>query len=485
MKIPFRDFMQGVVAQPAPAPSDTAMIAAVLRLAEAIKRTAALCGAEPLRPLAQAADVLLARLQEGSPPTPGAVALIGTALDRLARMLDDLEVGAAPQVLPEPLPPLPADIDGAQPFGRAFADLPRLVDDLGRASGKEIALVIDDGNVRLDRRLIDRLRDPLAQLVRYCVAAGLETPDVRIASNKAREGTVRVAAAQGPDGLLLEVGDDGRGLDLPQIGADALGSGLVTETALAAMTPDNLAQLVFASSVGDEPAADRPDLDAVRSAIAAAGGTVSVRSRAGAGALFTVHLRLALDVARVFIVGAGGRRFALPQGPVVEVLALGGASLHRIERIGNFLLLACRGNLFPAVDLTAALRRPDAGVSGADLPDADLSDADFTDADLPEDERMAAIMRVDGVVFGLLLDTVEDLHEAVVTPRAPPAGARSVCAGETTLEDGSVAPVVDPAALAAFLYQRGSESARPEVFARPVARSRRGNVAQVGSMERA
>lgn len=336
-----------------------------------------------------------------------------------------------------------------QSLERIFATLPRLARDLARELGKEIALVLEGGETELDRQLIEVVRDPLMHLIRNCADHGLESTVERLAAGKSGVGTIRVTALHVAGQILIEVGDDGRGLDLPRIGVTALRRGLVNEAILATMSIDDVARLVFEPGFSTAASVTAISgrgvgLDVVRANIEAIGGDVSVAWTVGGGTCFTVRIPLTLAIAPALIVTAGGQRFALPQLDVAEIVETGPDSPHRREIIQGCEVLNLRGDIVPLIDLASLLR---------------LGSRSATDG-----VSLVAIVRCGGAVLGLGVDAVEDTQEIVVKPIGALLAGLRLYAGHTILGDGSAVLIVDPRGVADTLGLRRTTADRATVL---------------------
>lgn len=380
-------------------------------------------------------ELVLTRNQLADIVRRSGVADLTVALSRLSSIVTDLQDSVMHARM--------------QPLERLFASLPRLVRDLGRDLGKEMALVVEGADTELDRQLIEAIRDPLTHLVRNCADHGLEAAAERLAAGKPAQGVIRVAASHAAGQVFIEVGDDGRGLDLPRIGATALRRGLVSEAALVDMGIDDVARLIFAPGFSTIPTVTAISgrgvgLDVVRANIEAIGGEVTVGSTRGAGTRFTIRIPLTLAIAPALIVSAGGQRFALPQGDVAEIVATGADSPHRLESVQGCDVLRVRDETIPLLDLTAILRLPA--------------------SDLPDDERAVAIIRCGRAAFGLRVDAIDDLQEIVVKPTGDLLANLKVYAGHTILGDGSIVLILDPLGIAERI---GLRKTRRSVESRP------------------
>ncbi|NMJ43186.1 hybrid sensor histidine kinase/response regulator [Roseomonas sp. JC162] len=318
-----------------------------------------------------------------------------------------------------------------QPIGNAWAKLPRLVRDLGHELGKKIDLDMRGAQTELDRQVLELIRDPLTHMVRNSGDHGLETPAERRAAGKPETGRITLNAYHEGGHIIIEIGDDGRGLPVDRIRAKALANGLATEAELAQMSEREILRFIFAPGFSTAQQVTSVSgrgvgMDVVKTNIEKIGGTVELASKEGRGATFTIKIPLTLAIVSALIVEAGGERFALPQIGVVELVRVGGGQdgAPRIERIKDTPVLRLRDRLLPLVSLAGLLRL---------VPPGDAATEGFV-----------AVMQVGGQAFGIILDRVFDTEEIVVKPVAPILRHVTMFSGNTILGDGSVIMILDP-----------------------------------------
>ncbi len=324
-----------------------------------------------------------------------------------------------------------------QPIDRLFSNLPRLVRDLSNELGKRIDVVTTGADTELDRQLIELIRDPITHLIRNCADHGLETPAERIRAGKRETGTIRIAAAHDSGYITIEVGDDGRGLDIERIRQKALLMSLAGEAELARMSNDEISRFIFTPGFSTAAKVTSVSgrgvgMDVVRENIEAIGGTVALRTTVGQGTSFTLKIPLTLAIAPALIVRTAGHRFALPQHAVVEAVAIWGEDSSRLESVQGALMLHIRDSVIPVIDLRTLLK-----LEGE--PEA------------PEEERLAVIMRFGSSAFGVVVDTVSDVQEIVVKPLGRSLSHLTVFSGNTILGDGSVVLILNPNGLATHI----------------------------------
>ncbi len=331
-----------------------------------------------------------------------------------------------------------------QPIGNAWQKLPRIVRDLCAELGKEIELEMHGAETELDRQVLELVRDPLTHLVRNCADHGIESPTARIAAGKSRSGTIRLTAYHQGGHIIIEIADDGRGLDTARIKAKAVEVGLASEADLVGKSDAEICNFIF--SPGFSTAAEVTSIsgrgvgmDVVRSNIEQIGGTVDLKSVAGAGTIFTIKIPLTLAIVSALIVEAAGERFAIPQLSVLELVRAGGAGGHRIERIKDTPVLRLRNKLLPLLYLTEVFR---------------LGDSD-------RESGFVVVIQVGNQVFGAVVDGVLHTEEIVIKPMSSKLRHLAVFSGTTILGDGSVIMIVDPNGVSQALG-RAAQAAQAE-----------------------
>ncbi|MGB6569291.1 MAG: hybrid sensor histidine kinase/response regulator [Xanthobacteraceae bacterium] len=321
-----------------------------------------------------------------------------------------------------------------QPIGNAWQKLPRIVRDLCAELGKEIDLEMHGADTELDRQVLELVRDPLTHLVRNCADHGIENPAARVAAGKPRLGTIRLTACHQGGHIIIEIADDGRGLDAARIRAKAIETGLASEAELLGKSDAEIGNFIFAP--GFSTAAQVTSIsgrgvgmDVVRNNIEQIGGTVELKSLAGAGTSFIIKIPLTLAIVSALIVEAAGERFAIPQLSVLELVRAGGAGEHRIERIKDTPVLRLRNQLLPLLYLKDVFR---------------LGERD-------RDAGFVVVIQVGNQVFGAVVDGVLHTEEIVIKPMSSKLRHIAVFSGTTILGDGSVIMIVDPNGVAQAL----------------------------------
>ena len=212
------------------------------------------------------------------------------------------------------------------PIDNVFKRFPRMVRDLAQKQGKEVELIIRGEDTELDRSVSEEIGDPLIHLLRNAVGHGIETPDERIRAGKPPRGVVRLSAFRQENYIVVQVADDGRGINPDLIRASAIRKGIVTEDAAARMSDKDAISLVFSSGLSTAAQADQVSgrgvgMDIVRRNLEKLNGSISVDTAIGRGATFTVKLPLTLAIIRALLVSLGQRIYAIPLNSVEEIPA--------------------------------------------------------------------------------------------------------------------------------------------------------------------
>jgi two-component system chemotaxis sensor kinase CheA len=332
-----------------------------------------------------------------------------------------------------------AELQGAvmktrmQPVGSAWSKLPRIVRDIARETGKKIELDMKGAATELDRQLVQALQDPLTHMVRNSADHGIESPEVRRAAGKPPVGRIVLNAYHEAGHVIVEVTDDGKGINAAEMRRIAIERGLVSKEAAHAMSDCQVLRFVFEPGFSTAASVTHISgrgvgMDVVRSNIERVGGAVDLQSVGGQGCTIRVRLPLTLAIVSSLIVSARGEMFAFPQASVLELIRLSDDQLARFDVLHDVRLFRLRDDLVPVVTLGDALA-------------------------LPADERggvtTLVICQAGASRFGIIVDDVVDTQEIVVKPVGRLIRAVGCYAGCTILGDGRVVMIIDPAALAA------------------------------------
>jgi two-component system chemotaxis sensor kinase CheA len=321
-----------------------------------------------------------------------------------------------------------------QPIGNAWAKLPRIVRDLSHELRKKIDLEMLGADTELDRQVLEMIKDPLTHMVRNSADHGIEMPADRARVGKPDTGKITLNAYHEGGHIVIEIADDGRGLDLDRIKQKALATGLVSETDLAAMTDQQIQQFIFKAGFSTAAKVTSVSgrgvgMDVVRTNIEKIGGTVEMKSQPGKGSTFVIKIPLTLAIVSALIVECAGERFAIPQISVVELVRTSAKSETKIEWLNEAPVLRLRDRLLPLISLQELLK--------------------LGKRQTESNETFIVVAQVGAYSFGIIVDRVFDTEEIVVKPVAPILRDISMFSGNTILGDGSVIMILDPNGIAA------------------------------------
>jgi two-component system chemotaxis sensor kinase CheA len=318
----------------------------------------------------------------------------------------------------------------AQPVRPLFQRMLRIAREAADVTGKSIAIVTEGEATEVDKTVVERLADPLTHMIRNAIDHGLEKPDVRIAAGKPETGTLRLAASQKSGNIVIEVSDDGAGLNRPRIRDIAIERGLIAPEAQ--LSEQEIDHLLFAP--GFSTAAQVTNLsgrgvgmDVVKTAIAELGGKIGIGSVAGQGTTFTISLPLTLAVMDGMVINVGGQTMVVPITSILETVRPASADLAKIGIDGN--LLRIRGEYVPIVDLGARLGHPG--------------------YDTPLTEKVLLLIQTEAVTqCALAVDEIFDQRQIVVKSMQGNYGEIEGISGATILGDGKIALIIDPDSIA-------------------------------------
>ena len=355
-----------------------------------------------------------------------------------------------------------------QPIGIVFSKFRRIVRDLSRDLNKNIELVLEGEEVELDKTIIEALSDPLTHLVRNGVDHGIEMPADRLAVGKPEQATLKLRALHEAGQVVIEISDDGNGIDPAKIKTKALDMGLHDKQALDAMSDKDIVRLIFAP--GFSTAKEVTDIsgrgvgmDVVNTNLTELGGVVDIDSELGVGTTVRIKLPLTLAIIPSLLVSVGDERYAIPQVNVSELVRVSPNQVKdRIQMIGGALVLRLRGDLLPLVrlskliDMNPVYQDP---ISGEIQEDRRENLHDRREHDLGKEngkreshsERRHLSQSAISVVvvtagsfqYGLVVDQLLDSEEIVVKPLDGHLTDCQIYAGATIQGDGRVAMILD------------------------------------------
>jgi len=375
-----------------------------------------------------------------------------------------------------------------QPIGNVFVKFNRLVRDLSQSLGKEIQLEILGKDVALDKTMIEGISDPLTHMVRNSVDHGIESGPERIAAGKKAAGKVRIEARHEAGMIVVEIADDGKGIDPEKVSAAAIRKGLITAEKVQGLSDRDKQALIFLPGLStvqvvSDVSGRGVGMDVVKTNLDRLGGQVEIISEVGKGSTFRIKLPLTLAIIPSLIISVDSERFAIPQANIEELIRLRPEELkNRIEIVGDSEVLLLRDRMLPLArfsdilgavplyeDATSGRREIDRRALLADRrsPRYPLAEAGEGSPETPEgreapyvrgglERRHAAASILEVVVvttgtmsFGLVVSAFHDTEEVVVKPLGSRLKHLREYSGATILGDGAVALILDVAGLAA------------------------------------
>ncbi|HEX7125090.1 MAG TPA: chemotaxis protein CheA [Thermodesulfobacteriota bacterium] len=254
------------------------------------------------------------------------------------------------------------------PIRTLFQKFHRLVRDTAREAGKPVVLELEGEATELDKAIVEAVHDPVVHLVRNAIGHGIEPAEARAAAGKPATGRVRLAARHAQDHVVIEVSDDGRGIDEASVRRRAAERGLLSAAdAEAPLTPEAVRRLIFSPGFSTADRVDRISgrgvgLDVVRTAVEGLGGTVELATQVGQGTTFTLRVPLTLAMIQIFLVRVAGRLYGLPLTYVEETIRV---APREFQIVGHQRVHLLRGQAIPVMPLALPLGAPESGA----LPD--------------------------------------------------------------------------------------------------------------------
>jgi two-component system chemotaxis sensor kinase CheA len=326
----------------------------------------------------------------------------------------------------------------AQPVKSVFQRLPRLARELAALTGKQVRLVTEGEATEVDKTVIEHLSDPLTHMIRNAIDHGLEAPEVRVAAGKSPEGTVRLAALHRSGRIVIEVSDDGAGINRARVRESAINKGLIAADAV--MSDEEIDNIIFmpgfstAAAVSDISGRG-VGMDVVRRSIQSLGGRISIASREGKGSTFTMSLPLTLAVLDGMVVSVEGQTLIVPLTAIIETLQPRPTDVHGLG--DGAQVISIRGSYVPLVDVGVSLG--------------------YRHDPAPAMNAVALLIEGEGGTrAALLVDAIQGQRQVVI--KSLEANYRHVpgVAAATILGDGRVALILDIDAIVAASRMDGS-----------------------------
>ena len=320
-----------------------------------------------------------------------------------------------------------------QPIANVWNKFPRVVRDVARSCGKDIRVEMEGKDTELDKTILEAIKDPLTHIVRNSADHGIESPEMREKAGKNRQGLLQLRAFHEGGHVIIEIADDGAGLNIERIRTKAVEKGIYSHEKASRLSEAEVQRLIFHPGFSTAEKVTNVSgrgvgMDVVRSNIEKIGGSVDIQSQEGAGTTLKIKIPLTLAIVPALIISCQEQRFAIPQVSLIELLRVEhGSGNSGLEEIRGALFYRLRGNLLPLVDLRRELG--------------------MKQEDIQEEERHTAlnivVVRAENKDFGLIVESVHDTEEIVVKPLGRQVKNIPVFAGATIMGDGKVALILD------------------------------------------
>jgi two-component system chemotaxis sensor kinase CheA len=328
------------------------------------------------------------------------------------------------------------------PVEQLFRRFPRMVRDVSRQCGREVELVLSGQETDLDKGILDAIAEPLTHLVRNAISHGIESPEERVRLGKPARGVVRLNAYHQGNQVIVEVGDDGRGIDAQKIRAKAIQLGMITAEDAARLSEAEAVQFIFKPGFSTaeqvtEVSGRGVGMDVVQSVLQRLKATISVETRPGHGATFRLKLPLTLAIIKALLFWVEQRLYAVPLNAVVEIARTTESEVHQVE---NYEVLQLRNQVLPVVRLGRAMADTDHG--GRKL--------------------FVLVITVAEKKFGLIVDALEGEEELVIKALDDQTFSTDLVAGASILGDGRVVLILNlPAVVEQFARTRPTQAGTP------------------------
>jgi len=312
------------------------------------------------------------------------------------------------------------------PIGTLFSGFPRMVRDLAQSRGKKLDFIVEGEDTELDRTIIEQLRDPLIHLLRNAVDHGVESPEERARAGKPETATVRLAAYQTEGHIIVEVEDDGRGIDVKSVKDSSVRKGFISQEEASHLTDDEAMNLIFLSGLSTldeatEVSGRGVGMDLVKTNINGLRGSVVTWTALGKGTRFTLTLPLTVAVIQGLLVSSHGTFYVIPLEAAIEILRV---EADEVKTIRNREVIRLRDDIIPLV-----------GIDPSPVSYEPVTD---------EDGRRFVVVVKDGFrSVGITVEELMEEQEFVVKPLGQYVGEVKGVAGATILGDGQVALILD------------------------------------------
>ncbi len=377
-----------------------------------------------------------------------------------------------------------------QPIGNVFSKFPRVVRDLSKQLNKTIDLTIVGNEVELDKTIIESINDPLTHLIRNSVDHGVEMPAERKRLGKSEKGLIILKAYHEAGQVVIQISDDGKGLDGEALAASAINKGLISAEQAQIMSDKERINLIFlpgfsmAKKVTDVSGRG-VGMDVVKTNLDKLGGQVEIASEVGKGTTISIKLPLTLAIIPCQIITTSNERYAIPQVNLEELLRIPANQVkNRIEKVGNAEVVRLRGNLLPLIRLSDVIEAersywdPAEDEQKADRRDSiadrrgkhsplfkKAEDSAADEHNLDSDNRVSSdrrysstsalnivVVSTNSMKYGLIVDRLQDSEEIVIKPLGRHLQQCKGYAGATIMGDGRIALILDVTNLARMAH---------------------------------
>lgn len=315
------------------------------------------------------------------------------------------------------------------PIESVLAKFPKMIRDLSKKLDKKMQLIMTGEETELDRTVVDEIGDPLMHLLRNSADHGLESAEVRAQRGKPEIGTVRLDAYQDGNNVVIEVSDDGNGIDVEAVKEKAISRGTITAEQAESMTDKDIIDLLFLPSFStakqvSDVSGRGVGLDVVKAKIEALSGEVEVKTKLGEGSTFIIRLPLTLAIIQALMVEVGKEKYAIPLGTIqtIEDIAPGDVKHVQSKEVINL-----RGEVMPLIRLNEIL--------------------DNESSSSPEDNLLVVIVKKGEKLAGLVVDELMGQQEIVIKSMSKYINKCKIISGATILGDGEIALILDTNAL--------------------------------------
>jgi len=318
-----------------------------------------------------------------------------------------------------------------QPIKKVFGKFPRLVRDISNSLGKEVTLKVSGEDTEVDKSVIEHIGDPLIHIIRNSVDHGIEHVDVRRANGKDEKGTIEISAYQKGNQIVIEVKDDGKGIDLNKVKEKAITKGLITIEEAGRMSENEAINLIFQPGfstvdIATELSGRGVGMDVVKTNISKLNGYVEVSTKKGEGTCFKIIIPLTLAIIQVLMVRAGKSYYAIPLSNIEETLKI---SKKDMTSVAGQNIVNIRGRVLPIYELSAIT-----GGNGADN----------------EPQRYVVVIALGETKFCLALDELLGQEEIVIKNIDGLQTDSSYVLGATITGEGKVVLILDPAGISRY-----------------------------------